>query len=76
MKCLLCKSDTMVESTTSYVAKLETCYIIIENVPCMKCTQCEEVVFSASVMERIEDIIEQVQNVASKIFIMDYRQAA
>ncbi|CBK74164.1 hypothetical protein CIY_13590 [Butyrivibrio fibrisolvens 16/4] len=27
-------------------------------------------------MERIEDIIEQVQNVASKIFIMDYRQAA
>ena len=48
----------------------------IENVPCLKCDQCGEVVYSASVMEKIDDILEKVQNIASKIFIMDYTKAA
>lgn len=76
MKCLICKSDTMTEAKTAYFAQLKNCYVIIENVPCYKCTQCGEVVFSASVMEKIDDILDKLQNIASKIFIMDYTKAA
>ena len=76
MKCLLCKSDSMEKSTSTYFAQLENCYVLIENVPCYKCGQCGEVVYSASVMEKIEDILEKVRDIASKIFILDYTKAA
>ncbi len=54
MKCLICKSGTMVASKTAYFAELGSCYVIIENVPCYQCTQCGETVFSVSAMEKIE----------------------
>ena len=76
MRCLVCKADTMVESKSTYFAQFDNCYVIIENVPCYKCTQCCEVVYSASVMEKIDDILEKYRNIASKIFIMDYSKAA
>ena len=76
MNCLLCKADSMVESRTAYFAQLDNCYVIIENVPCLKCTQCGEAVFSASVLEKIDDILDKVQVYASKIFIMDFSKAA
>ena len=75
-KCLLCKSDSMEKSTSTFFAQLENCYVLIENVPCLKCGQCGEVVYSASVMEKIEDILEKVRDIASKIFILDYTEAA
>lgn len=76
MKCLICKSDPMVKSKSTYFAQLDHCYVIIENVPCYKCAQCGEVVYPASVMEKIDDIFDKVQTIASKIFIMDYDKAA
>ncbi len=76
MRCLLCKADSLEKSQSTYFAQLDNCYVIIENVPCYKCTQCGEVVYSASVMEKIEEILDKVQNIASKIFIMDYTKAA
>lgn len=76
MRCLSCKMEEMTESTNSYFVKLDNCYVIIENVPCFKCKQCGEVYYKASVLEKIDDILEKIENIASKIFIMDYSQAA
>ena len=76
MKCLLCKADSMEKSTNTYFAQLDNCYVIIENVPCYKCSQCGEVVYSASVMEKIDDILEKIQSITSKIFILDFKTAA
>ncbi|SFP96321.1 YgiT-type zinc finger domain-containing protein [Lachnospiraceae bacterium XBB1006] len=76
MGCLLCKSEALVESKSTYFAQTKDCYVIIENVPCMKCEQCGEVVYSLSVMQKIETILDKIQNIASKIFIMDYSKAA
>ena len=66
----------MQPSTDSYFAKVNGGYIIIENVPCFKCEQCGEVVYSASVMEKIDEMLEQFETVANKIFIVDYANAA
>ena len=42
MKCMSCKYGEMKEAKTTYFAQLNNCYVIIENVPCMKCSQCGE----------------------------------
>lgn len=76
MKCVNCKHGDMEQGTTAYFAQLETCYVIIENVPCLKCKQCGEVFYPASVAEKINEIIENVEKISSKIFIMDYSTAA
>lgn len=76
MNCLVCKSGTMIDSKETYFAKLKTGYAIIENVPCKKCEQCGEVLFSASVIEKIENFVERLEKISSKIFIFDYSQAA
>ncbi len=76
MKCLSCKYGDMQPDTATYFAQLKSCYVIIENVPCLKCSQCGDVYYTASVAERIEEILENVEKVASKIFIMDYSTAA
>ncbi|MCD8148262.1 MAG: type II toxin-antitoxin system MqsA family antitoxin [Clostridiales bacterium] len=76
MRCLTCKNGSMDDAVTTYFAQLNNCYVIIENVPCRKCEQCGEEFFSASVLERIDDILERLEKIASKIFIMDYKTAA
>lgn len=76
MNCLVCKSGTMTKSSEAYFAKLQSGYVIIENVPCWKCSQCGEILFTASVIEKIEDMLELYKKIASKIFIIDYKRAA
>ncbi|MCC8150565.1 MAG: type II toxin-antitoxin system MqsA family antitoxin [Lachnospiraceae bacterium] len=76
MRCLTCKNGVMDDAVTTYFAQLNNGYVIIENVPCRKCGQCGEEFFSASVLEKIDDILERLEKIASKIFIMDYKTAA
>ena len=65
MNCLICKNGTMTDSFETYFAKLKTGYAIIG-----------EILFSASVIEKIEILIENVEKISSKIFIFDYKNAA
>lgn len=66
----------MEESKTTYFAQLKDCYVIIENVPCMKCRQCGEVVFRNSIAEKIDDILDDLEKIVSKISIIDYSKVA
>ena len=75
MKCMICKADSMVNDRSTYFAQLPNCYVIIENVPCRKCTQCGEVVYATSVMEKIDELLKKVEAITSKILIMNYDQA-
>ena len=76
MKCLACKNETMIDSTTIYFSHLPNCYLIIENVPCKKCSQCGEEIFPMSVMERIDQIIASVEKIAGKVCVLEYQSAA
>ncbi len=76
MRCTSCKSGNMQEDTTSYFAQLKECYVIIENVPCLKCAQCGDVVFRGSVVEKIDDILDGLEKIVSKISIIDYSKVA
>ncbi len=76
MRCTSCKTGQMEESKTTYFAQLKDCYVIIENVPCMKCSQCGETVFRNSIAEKIDDILDDLEKIVSKISIIDYSKVA
>ncbi len=66
----------MKEDRTTYFAQLKDCYVIIENVPCLKCDQCGDAVFKSSVAEKIDDILDDLEKIVSKISIIDYSKVA
>lgn len=76
MKCMSCKMEEMQEATNTYFSQLGECYVIIENVPCYICPQCGEIFYKASVLEKVDEVLDGLADVASKIFIVDYAQAA
>ena len=76
MKCFSCKFGDMQETTTTYTVSFEQCVIVIRNVPCLKCDQCGEELFSSSTLEKIEHIVELARKLSSEVSIIDYRNVA
>ncbi len=64
------------KGTTTSVTDTGDCLIIVRNVPCLKCSECGEEFLVASVAEKIDDILDSVERISSKIFILDYATAA
>ena len=60
MKCILCKGN-ITDGLTTDVTDLESCVIVIRNVPCHKCAQCGEISFTIDVSERLEKIVDKLK---------------
>ena len=75
MKCLKCGADA-VKDTTTDVTDLGNCLIIVRNVPCYKCTECSEVIYTGDTVRTLEKIIAQVKNELSEIMVIDYAKQA
>ena len=75
MKCQVCGAITEKGLTTS-VTDLGRCLIIVRNVPCYKCSECNEVIFTADVVQHLEKIIEAAKKLMQEVSIIDYSQAA
>ncbi len=75
MNCFYCKGD-MQESTTTHFVDLKKCIVIIKNVPCMRCTQCGEAVYTDEVAERLDEIVEAVSKLMTEIAVVEYSHAA
>lgn len=75
MKCQVCGAAAEKGLTTS-VTDLDGCLIIVRNVPCYKCSECNEVIYTADVVQRLEKIIKTAKKLMQEISIIDYAQAA
>ena len=75
MKCPECGASTKMGLTTS-VTDLGKCLIIVRNVPCFKCAECNEIIYTADVVQRLEQIIEAAKKLMQQISIVDYSEAA
>ena len=62
MKCTSCGSK-VIEATTTSVTDLGSCIVIVRNVPCYKCAECNEVIYTLDVAERLEQIIDKAKRV-------------
>lgn len=61
MICMSCGAVAE-KSTTAYVRDVGSCIIIIRNVPCSKCTECDEIIYTGDVLEKIDQIIKSLMN--------------
>ena len=75
MKCQVCGAATQKGLTTS-VTDLGSCLIIVRNVPCYKCSECNEIIYTADVVQRLEKLIDAAKNLMQEVSIIDYSQAA
>ncbi len=76
MKCLLCKDSAADPGTTVYMTSCDGCYIIIKNVPCLRCRQCGEEYIDGVTFQKIEEIIGKLKNMLTEIAVVDFRNAA
>lgn len=71
MTCFRCKGDVENKLKT-HAATLDNCVIIIKNVPALVCGQCGEVYFTDCVMQKLEAIIDRLENIIKEVAIVDY----
>lgn len=75
MKCQICGAAVKMGLTTS-VTDLGRCLIIVRNVPCYKCSECNEIIYTGDVVQRLEKMIGAAKELMQEVSIIDYAQAA
>lgn len=74
MTCILCDGN-LKQSTTTYFEELDNCYVIVKNVPCMECEECGEIIYTAEVAVRLDEIIDKIKNLMTEVAIVNYTAA-
>ena len=75
MVCMECGAKAEKGYTTS-VTDLGNCLLIVRNVPCYKCKECSEIIYTGDVIKRLEQITEQAKQFTQEISIVNYSSAA
>lgn len=75
MKCMKCGAETEKGFTTS-VTDLNNCLVIVRNVPCYKCSECNEIIYTGDVIQQLEEIIDSAKKLMQEISIIDYSKVA
>ena len=60
----------MKPDTTIHTIQLRNCIVVIKNVPCLKCSQCGETVFSTDTIEKVEQILRELQSERSNVVLI------
>lgn len=75
MKCIRCGEETY-KSTTTEAIETEFGLLVIRNIPCFKCDECDEILYSGEVVKKIERITDMVKTLIQEVTIIDYDKAA
>lgn len=71
MNCFMCKGH-LVDKSTTFLADLGDCIVIVKNVPSQVCTQCGEVSYSDEVARKLESIINLLRRSSTEIAVINY----
>lgn len=74
--CMLCKCDTVRQTTTVHVVNYKGCVIVVKNVPCEECEQCGEKFYTDEVAERLESLVNSAKKLLQEISVIDYAKIA
>ena len=75
MLCMECGAEAE-KSVTTDVTDLGKCLVIIRNVPCYKCTECNEIIYTADVVKHLERLVEQAKKLMQEVLIIDCADVA
>jgi len=65
----------MEAEVTTHFSQMKNCIIIVKNVPCSKCSQCGEISFSGTVVQRLEQIVAELEKSLTEIAVVSYSAA-
>ena len=71
MKCIACGVKTTMGTTTD-VTDLGDYLIIVRNVPCHKCPECNEIIYTGDVVKSLENMVATAKSAMGEIAIIDY----
>jgi len=71
MNCITCGAKTL-PGTNTDVTDLGKCMVIVRNVPCYKCVECNEIMYTGNVIKKLEGIIESTKRALTGIAIIEY----
>ncbi len=75
MKCIKCGQEAY-KSTTTEAIEMEFGILVIRNIPCYKCDECDEILYTGDTVMKIEKITEMVKTMTQEVTIIDYAKAA
>ena len=75
MKCMRC-GKAVYTSTTTEAIEIDSGVLVIRNIPCYKCDECDEILYTGDVVSKIERITEMVKRFIQEVTIIDYNKAA
>ncbi len=64
------------KSTTTEAIELGVGVLVIRNIPCYKCVECDEIFYTGDVAQRIEEITERVKQLVQEVTVVDFEKAA
>ena len=71
MKCISCGAKTVTDTTTD-VTDINNCLVIIRNVPCHKCIECDEIIYTGEVMRILDEITTNANTSMNEISVVNY----
>lgn len=75
MKCVKCGKPAY-ESVTSEAIELGFGLLVIRNIPCFKCQECDEILYTGDVAQKIEAMIDEAKRLMQDIRVVYFDEAA
>ena len=75
MKCMRCGQPAY-KSVTSEAIELGFGLLVIRNIPCYKCQECDEVFYTGDVVQKIEAIVAEAKQLMQEMRVIYFDEAA
>ena len=75
MKCMKC-GQAAYKSVTSEAIELGFGLLVVRNIPCYKCEECDEIFYTGDVVQRIEAIVAEAKKLMQDIRVIEYGDVA
>ena len=75
MKCMRCGKPAY-RSVTSEAIELGFSLLVVRNIPCYKCEECDEIFYTGDVVQKVESIIADAKRLMQDIRVIDFTDAA
>ena len=76
MKCVKCGREAFKSCNAEAIELENGCLLVIRNIPCYKCNECDEIFYTGDVVEQIEQIIAMAKTLTQELMVVDYTAAA
>ena len=75
MKCMKCGQESY-KSTTTEAVEFGFGVLVIRNIPCYKCSECDEIFYTGDVVQQLESLTEKFKGLMQEFTVIDFEKTA